>query len=151
MLKLIIADESKDQVNALTEKLTSFFPELDVVNDVKPRPQSGGGTIMLQSAREVHFIQIAQIVHVTGDNNYSIFTLLNRQKITVAKTLREYEAILESHHFYRIHKSYIINLNCLVKINKGLEFSVLMSDGAALEVASRRRTDFLKKLQETCL
>jgi two-component system LytT family response regulator len=108
-------------------------------------------TIMLHSAREVHFVPVSEIIRVMGDNNYSIFTLRNGRKVTVAKTLREYEAVLESHHFYRIHKSHIINLNCLVKVNKGDEFSVLMSDGAALEVASRRRTDFLKLMQERCV
>jgi two-component system LytT family response regulator len=113
--------------------------------------QHAADTIMLHSAREVHFIPVSQIVRVMGDNNYSIFTLMNSSKITVARTLREYESVLEPHHFYRIHKSHIINLNYLVKVNKGDEFSVLMSDGAALEIASRRRTDFLRLMQEWCV
>lgn len=158
MLKVIIADETQENVNELLEKLAAAFPGLAVVSNTEGLNQppalvkhQGTGTIMLQSAREVHFIPVTQIVRVMGDNNYSIFTLANGQKITVAKTLREYESLLEQHHFYRIHKSHIINLHYLVKVNKGEEFSVLMSDGSGLEVAFRRRSDFLKLMQERCV
>lgn len=157
MLKLVIADETQENVNELVEKLTAAFPGLPIVTttvgdtEFVPIKKSGSGTIMLQSAREVHFIPVTQIVRVMGDNNYSVFTLASGQKITVARTLREYESVLEHHHFYRIHKSHIINLHYLVKVNKGDDFSVLMSDGAGLDVAFRRRADFLKLMQERCV
>lgn len=159
MLKVIIADETQESANALKEKLAALFPEIAIstsfgINngiheqEMKKVP---GETIMLQSAREVHFIPVSRIVRVSGENNYSVFTLDNGHKITVARTLGNFEPLLIQHQFYRIHKSHIINLNYLVKVNKGEEFAVLMSDGAALELASRRRGEFLRIMQERCV
>ncbi len=157
MIKVIIADEKQQDINGIVEKLTGFMPGVEIVVDAhQEQPsvtdhKSSPDTIMLQSAREVHFIPVSQIVRVAGENNYSVFTLMNKLKITVAKTLREYEALLLPHQFYRIHKSHIINLNYLVKVNKGDEFFVQMSDGAILEVAARRKTDFLKCMYGRCM
>jgi len=155
MIKVIIADENSGDIDGIVEKLTGFMPGVEIVvnsqtlsNTASQKTHSE--TIMLQSAREVHFILVSQIVRVAGENNYSVFTLINKQKITVAKTLREYETLLTPHQFYRIHKSHIINLSYLVKVNKGDEFLVQMADGAVLEVAARRKADFLKCMYERC-
>lgn len=159
MLKVIIADETQESANALKEKLAALFPELAITTSPVADTQmpafemkkAQGETIMLQSAREVHFIPVSRIVRVTGENNYSVFTLENGHKITVARTLGDFEPVLCQHQFYRIHKSHIINLNYLVKVHKGEELAVLMSDGAALELASRRRSEFLRIMQERCV
>ncbi|GGH74653.1 two-component system LytT family response regulator [Filimonas zeae] len=155
MIKVIIADENSGDIDGIVEKLTGFIPGVEIVvnNRTSPEltaPKNQSETIMLQSAREVHFIPVSQIVRVAGENNYSVFTLVNKQKITVAKTLREYETLLTPHQFYRIHKSHIINLRHLLKVNKGDEFFVQMADGAILEVAARRKGDFLKCMYERC-
>lgn len=147
MIKVIIADEKKQDINGLIEKLSGFLPGVQI----SVYSAAVSDTIMLHSAREVHFIPVSQIIRVAGENNYSVFTLADGHKITVAKTLREYEELLMPHHFYRIHKSHIINLSYLVKVNKGDEFLVKMSDGAVLEVAARRKADFLKRMHERCV
>lgn len=155
MIKVIIADEKQQDITGIVEKLTDFMPGVQIVVDSQEPPvitdKSYSDTIMLHSAREVHFVPVSQIVRVAGENNYSVFTLANKLKITVAKTLREYEELLQPHQFYRIHKSHIINLNYLVKVNKGDEFLVQMSDGAVLEVAARRKGDFLKCMYGRCM
>jgi len=146
MIKVIVADENQD-VSGLIEKLSGMLPGVQI----SVHQTTVSDTIMLHSAKEVHFIPVSQIIRVAGENNYSVFTLTNGQKLTVAKTLREYEELLIPHQFYRIHKSHIINLSYLVKVNKGEEFFVQMSDGATLEVAARRKTDFLKAMCERCV
>lgn len=155
MIKVIIADENSGDIDGIVEKLSGFIPGVEIIvnsqNSVNTAAHKNHSeTIMLHSAREVHFIPVSQIVRVAGENNYSVFTLVNKQKITVAKTLREYETLLTPYQFYRIHKSHIINLNYLVKVNKGEEFLVQMADGAILEVAARRKADFLKCMYERC-
>ncbi|BAV08599.1 two-component system, LytT family, response regulator [Filimonas lacunae] len=155
MIKVIVADEEQQDISGLVEKLSGFMPGVEIIvdkrNTLPAENKIASDTIMLQSAREVHFIPVSQIVRVLGENNYSVFTLANGRKITVARTLRDYEAMLLPHHFYRIHKSHIINLNYLVKVNKGDEFLVQMTDGAVLEVATRRKTDFLRCMHERCV
>ena len=54
------------------------------------------------------------------------------------------ESILLENNFFRIHRSYIINLNCIAKYNKGKGGEVVMKDGAILEVSREKKEEFLK-------
>jgi two-component system LytT family response regulator len=57
--------------------------------------------------------------------------------------IKEYEEMLPSNIFFRIHNSHIVNLNYVKKYNKGRGGIVEMSDGAIIEVATRRKDEFL--------
>jgi two-component system LytT family response regulator len=126
--------------NSLSEKLDSISAFLKME---KQEPQR----IVVNSVKEVHFITTDQIIRVEGERNYSTFFLTNKTKVIATKTLKDYEETLLKANFYRIHKSHIINLAYLVKLNKGFDFSVVMSDDSIVEVSHRRKPDFLKYLE----
>ena len=64
----------------------------------------------------------------------------------VAKTLKEFEELLTGHSFFRIHNSHLINLAFIKSYNKGKGGSVVLTDGTEIEVSSRRKEEFLKRL-----
>lgn len=64
----------------------------------------------------------------------------------VAKTLKEFEEMLGEYNFFRIHNSHLVNLAYIKSYNKGKGGSVIMIDGSEIEVSTRRKEDFLKKL-----
>jgi two-component system LytT family response regulator len=92
-------------------------------------------------------VQISQIIRVAAESNYSVFFLANGKKITVSKTLGDFEDILVPQNFYRIHKSHLINLNYLVKLTKTDLPSVIMTDGSEIEVSVRRKAEFLRMME----
>ncbi len=57
-------------------------------------------------------LKFNDIMYLEADANYSnIFA--NGKKYVIRSTLKELEQKLESHHFSRIHKSFLINLNAI--------------------------------------
>ena len=68
------------------------------------------------------------------------------KKITVAKTLKYFDDLLDQYNFFRTHQSHLINLSFIDKYVKGKGGYVLMSDGTHIEVAVRRKEDFMNKL-----
>jgi two-component system LytT family response regulator len=92
------------------------------------------------------FLQVNDIVRCQSEINYTTLFLKDRQKITVAKTLKEFEELLSDYNFYRVHNSHLINLACIKNYNKGKGGFVLMSDNSEIEVSTRRKEEFLKKL-----
>jgi len=64
----------------------------------------------------------------------------------VAKTLKQFEDLLSDHDFYRIHNSHLVNLAYIQSYYKGKGGYVRLADKTELEVASRRKEDFLIKL-----
>ena len=95
---------------------------------------------------ELLFLNIEDIVRCHSDVNYTTIYKSDKQKIVVAKTLKEFEEMLTGYDFFRIHNSDLINLSYLKSYNKGKGGSVILTDGTELEVSTRRKEDFLKKM-----
>jgi len=102
--------------------------------------------IAIPSLEGLQFIDITDIIYLEAESNYSFIYLQNATRITVSKTLKDFEELLPSHTFIRIHHSYIINKNHVRKYLKGEGGQVLMSNGKLLDVARRKKEDFMKAI-----
>ena len=91
------------------------------------------------------FLDADDILLVSGDGNYSTIELVNNQKIVVTKKLKEVNSLLPQDHFFRIHNSYIINLNHLKEFIKSDGY-VVLTNNKKIPVARQRKSDFLEKL-----
>lgn len=92
------------------------------------------------------FIPVQDIVRFEAKGNYTTIYLSNGEPILATRTIKDYEEVLPETIFCRIHNSHIINLSRIQKYQKGRGGSVIMEDGSTIEVASRRREEFLRKL-----
>jgi two-component system, LytTR family, response regulator len=91
----------------------------------------------------------SDIIRCESEINYTRIFLKYKQKLLVAKTLKEFEEMLADYNFYRVHNSHLINLAYIKSYNKGKGGSVIMEDGSELEVSTRRKEEFLKRLMNT--
>lgn len=103
--------------------------------------------LSIHSQHETEFIEIQHIVRLEAEGCYTHLFLNNKRKITVSKTLREYESILLNKKFVRIHNSHIINMNHILKFIKKDGFMVLMTDGNYIPISVRRKDLFENKLR----
>jgi two-component system LytT family response regulator len=94
------------------------------------------------------FVEISQIIRCEAAGSYTEFHFANRKPIVVSKGLKEYEDLLEHHHFIRIHHSHLIQLNHVSAYHKGKASYVTMADGSSVEVSIRKRDEFLMRLNE---
>lgn len=92
-------------------------------------------------------IDVDDIIYIEADSNYSVFHLNNHEKVTVSKVLREFEELLPSDQFVRIHKSSIINLNHLKEYNSKNGLQALLKNGESINVSRRRASDFYEKIK----
>lgn len=100
--------------------------------------------LALPSSEGLTFIKISDIIYCEADSNYTTFFLTDGKKIIVSHTLKEYEEILSDYRFFRIHHSYLVNLDAIKQYVRGDGGHVVMINGAALDVAKRRKEEFLK-------
>ena len=78
-----------------------------------------------------------------GSGPYTKFIFKAGEKIITSKHLKEYENLLSGYDFFRIHKSYLINLREIQKYIRGEGGYLIMSNGASLSVSKQRKEDFL--------
>jgi two-component system LytT family response regulator len=100
--------------------------------------------IAIPSVDGFQFVETEDIIYLEANSNYTCFYLTNNAKITVAKTIKDFEELLPASIFIRIHHSYIINKNLVAKYLNGKGGQVVMKNGIVLDVARRKKEEFLK-------
>ena len=89
---------------------------------------------------------VSEIIYFKADNNYTeVFCLIN-EKIVVSKTILYFEKLLEFAGFFRVHQSYLINMN-FIKIFKKSENIIIMNDGSSILLSLRRKSAFIEKME----
>lgn len=99
--------------------------------------------IALSLSSEMQFINLDQLVRIEGDGNYCTFILSDGRKFLSSKKLGDAEELLSEHpHFFRIHKSHIVNVKFVEKYIR--EFGdIIMSDGANIGLSRNKKEEFL--------
>lgn len=92
-------------------------------------------------------ISIHEIIRCEADSNYTFIYLLDKTKVIVSKTLHDFEMHLSEYNFFRIHHKHLINLDHLKEYIKGRGGQVIMADNSILDVAARKKTDFLYRVE----
>jgi two-component system LytT family response regulator len=79
---------------------------------------------------EIQIITISNIIYLKSDNRKTIINLKNSKEVFASKNIGIYEALLKNNGFFRVHKSYIVNLKYLICINKNQDghYCVLFND-----------------------
>jgi two-component system LytT family response regulator len=71
------------------------------------------------------------------------------REILLAKTLKNIEEQLAATIlFHRIHKSYLVNLNYILRLNKSGSLEVELHNGIKLPVSFRQKENFLNAFKE---
>jgi len=93
----------------------------------------------------VPFSDIVYIESVTG--GYVQIHLQGNRKIVASQTMGYYESILPPEEFLRVHKSHVVRLDQVTAYNKGQGGKLEMSNGVELDIATRRKSAFVKALK----
>ena len=92
-------------------------------------------------------VKLEHILYCKADDSYTHFYLQDGKHHLVSKQLKEFEEMLVSHNFFRIHKSYLINLNHVEIVNRINGFTVVMTNKDHLPIASRKKDEFIDRLK----
>lgn len=121
----------------------------------KEQPGSPGGLLKEQHAPKrlavatlqgIIFLRISEIIRVEALSNYSTFYLVNKQKILVSKTLKEFEATLLTQNFFRVNRSCIVNTDYIVKYKHEDGGVLELQDGSEVAVGPHRKNELVELL-----
>jgi len=102
--------------------------------------------IALPTQNGYELIKLNSILYCQSDSNYCKIVCLDKSSFLIAKTLKYVEKLLKSDLFIRIHKSYLVNLNYVVKYEKGDELKVTLTNNEQLPVSIRKKEQFLNAI-----
>ncbi len=141
LMKPISIDELIKAVDYVVEIKTKEDALQDQVLVPKTTNVIGKITIPQQDGFEV--IETANILYCKADDNYTEIYLNTDRKKLVSKTLKYFETALTNSSFARVHKSYLVNVNEVVKYRKGKGGSVVLRNGKEIMVSASRKSELL--------
>lgn len=86
------------------------------------------------------------IIFCESDNYYTNVHLKNGEKLVVSKTLKEYDQMLSTEGFFRIHQKFLVNLSHVQSFSKADGGFVTLAGGQELSVARRKKDELLQLL-----
>jgi len=148
LLKPVDLDDLRDAINRVES-----IPNQDTVLQQMQTLLENVGTahipqkkMAIPTITGLTFISLQDIVRFEARGSYTCIYLDGEEPVIATRTISEYEDLLPSSVFFRIHNSHIINLTRIAKYHKGRGGTVEMEDGTMIEVASRRRDEFLRQM-----
>ena len=120
----------KDQLNLLLENMKNLS------NPVQ--------RIALSTGDGLIFVNTADIMYCQAESNYTNVVLTNKTKILVAKTLKDIDETLAGKDFFRVHNSFLININQIKKFVRGDGGYILMNDDTQITIARSKREEFFE-------
>ncbi len=146
LLKPIDAEDLKQAVNRHLKKNASIqtTQKLEVLLG---NLYSDSKRICVPVANGLLVLKVEDIIRCHAEINYTVIHMRDKQKITVARTIREFEEMLSDHHFFRVHNSDLVNLDEVKAYNRGRGGYVKLKDNTEIEVSVRRKAEFLIRLQ----
>lgn len=103
--------------------------------------------LCITSTKGFEVVELKDILYCEASSNYTNFHFTNHNFICNARTILEYDRLLEDSGFIRIHKSFLVNLLHVKEYLRGEGGSVILSNGKELEVSRRKKEDFLNKMK----
>lgn len=116
----------------------------------EPAPPSYS-RISLSHATGFSLESISNIVRLEADDNYTRLFFANGKSSLVSRSLSEFERVLPSDLFARIHKSILINLEYLEEFSHSDGGTVKMSDGHSSMVSKRKKHELLQKIEKIAI
>ena len=103
--------------------------------------------ICIPDSKGFKVIRVADILYFVADICYSVFHIKNHPTLISSKTLSEYEAMLDPNQFFRVHRSFIVNIQRIKEYRRGEGGTVVMENDKQLEVSRRKKEEFMARMR----
>ena len=104
--------------------------------------------LCLPTQKGFTIVRLEEILYCEAQRSYTLFRFTNNKSTLVSKPLFDYDRLLSDTTFFRIHKSFLINLMHVKEYTRGEGGTVIMSNEMEIEVSRRKKEQFLVKVKE---
>jgi len=149
LMKPLDAEEFRIAVEKALQKIKSLQPhppeQIEFLKQIK-FDHKIPDKLTVPTAEGFLFVGINDILYCHAISNYTEFHLANKQKLLSSYTLGYYNELLAEQNFFRIHRSYLVNLAHIKMYKRSDGGVVIMDNGEEIEVSRSNKEAFLKIL-----
>lgn len=149
----------EERINTLLETLGQFHQKLPLEGTTASAPTPANPVsllypgdmerkMVLAGQFSSDIVQIKDIIYFEGDGQYTKVFMKGQREVVNSRSLKQFEDLLEDYPFFRIHKSFLINLHEVTQILRAFPFEVVMTNDVKLEVSRRKKDELMEVLEK---
>ncbi len=126
--------------NLLGEKFAQALAKIHAMNKDK--------TITFSLKGRNIFVKPSEIMYCKSDGNYTEIIFTDNSSEMISKKVKDLELMLDNAVFFRIHNSYLVNLNLIKEYVRNEGHYVILDNGTNLPVSRSKKKELLQKLHQ---
>lgn len=153
LMKPIMKEDLGEAVDRAMQKRASkkapVTGRTDMLMDVLHQHLYPGERLALPSPEGLRIILVKDILYCMADDvNTKIYLQQAEGHSLVCRSLKEVEGLLKNKGFFRVHNSYVVNLNYMERYIKGDGGEIIMSNGNCIPVSRNRKQEFMERIEK---
>ena len=100
--------------------------------------------IALPTMHSYELVPLNNIIVCESNNNYTDVRLNSGQHFLISKTLKQIEDLLDMSPFFRVHNSYLVNLQYAIRYVKGEGGYLVLNNDMTVPVSRSKKEELLK-------
>ncbi len=110
------------------------------------KPEADEYRLAISTSEGVFFYLPSEIIRCEGESNYTRFFLEDAKPLMVSHTLKDYESILTDYGFVRVHKSHLVNIKYVSRMDR--DGFLWLQNGDSIPVSRRRKEEVMAMLKK---
>lgn len=145
LLKPVSIEELVVAVNKVQQHITKkeIFDRNSVVVENFREQKPEKRQVILPTMEGFEVIKMEEIIRLQGNGNFTDIFLKDGSKKMACRFLKHYTEILPF-PFIRVHKSHIINIQCVKSYHKSLGGYVILNDKTEIDISPNYKENFLQ-------
>ncbi len=148
LIKPYKASDVLNSINSRLKRIEIFKASFAKSTEkIAPKKYTMIDKFFLKVNGKPQFIRIDHILYLSSERQYTSIHLMSGRSFLVRKSITSFESMLPDNNFIRIHRSTIINLNFIEKIEKcnNSSIKIYITDCEKPFIASKRYSSKLRK------
>lgn len=100
--------------------------------------------VVLQTSETIYVVNQDDIIFIQAEGSYTKIITVTHGVLTITKKLLDFEYLETDGPFFRTHRSYLVNLNHVKKIDKK-DFVLIMSNEAQVHLAQDKKNQLIER------
>ena len=113
--------------------------------DLMSNPKANKLSVSTQEGIEI--INLSDVDYMKAERSYTLIKRQDKSDLMVSKPLKDFEEMLPASKFMRIHDSYLVNLDKVVRYLRQDGGYAVMRDGSEILISRGRKEEFIRYLQ----
>ena len=94
------------------------------------------------------FVKIDDILYCKAEGNYTEVCIIESRKELISKKLKDISELLDNPRFFRVHKSYLVNIDYVEELITNEGNYLILEDGSSIPVARSKKNTLVELLNQ---